>query len=589
MKKLVIGVAAAIAVGTVAGCGAHAAGTASVVNQADAQNQSSANGAAFVQPTGYSFTTVDDPADPTFNQLLGINQNGIIAGYFGSGAAGHPNKGYRVSDRELSNFVNENFPGSVQTQVTGVNDADVTVGFWSGMNNANNSNDNTGFYRIDGQYHSVAYPASNNATPLVNQLLGINDDEVAVGFYTDAAGSNHGYTYSVHSHRFRSVTVSGQGATSVTAAGINSHGDIAGFFTGSGGAQDAFLLTDGGRQTVLAYPGATMTQAFGVNDHDEVVGVYRTGSGNGAQTHGFTWTRAGSFQTVDDPNGVGATTVNGVNDKGDLVGFYTDAQGNTDGMLATPVSTKKIVKHLSLSAMPTGSVTLGRTSAGTLFAHVIVTGLTPGSSHTAEIDTADGTPAVRLGSFTADGTGASDTTLSSASQVNQLPSDGRFVIRLGVYGGDGNENALAREPIAQTGQLPDRMDGGSRKYDLHAVDVDVNGNNQGRLTGDATVVYDPAAKTLSVTVDASGLTPGMHAAHIHQGTCQSQGSVLYMLMDYQADQNGKVVDETRTVSGVNQMPADGSWYLNLHLGDSNSILSNGAPALSFRPLLCANG
>ncbi|HWG25148.1 CHRD domain-containing protein, partial [Actinospica sp.] len=548
-----------------------------------------ANTAAFVQPAGYSFTTVDDPADPTFNQLLGINQNGIIAGYFGSGAAGHPNKGYRVSDRELGNFVNENFPVSVQTQATGVNDADETVGFWSSMNNANNTNDNTGFYRIDGEYHSVAYPASNNATPPVNQLLGINDDGDAVGFYTDAAGSNHGYTYSIHSHKFRSVMVSGQGATSVTAAGINGRGDIAGFFTGSGGTQDAFLLTGHGQQTVLAYPGATMTQAFGVNDHDEVVGVYQTGSGNGAQTHGFTWTRAGSFQTVDDPNGAGATTVNGVNDKGDLVGFYTDAQGNTDGMLGTPVSTKKIVKHLSLRTMPTGTVTLGRTSDGKLSAHLFVTGLTPGSSHTVEIDTSAGTPAIRLGSFTANGTGAADTTVTSASPVSELPSDGRFVIRLGVYGGDGNSNALAREPIAQSGQLPDRVDDGSRRYDLHAVNVDVNGQNQGELNGDATVVFDPAAKTLSVTVNASGLTPGMHAAHIHQGSCQSQGPVQYMLMDYQADQNGKVVDETRTVTGVSQPPADGTWYLNLHLGDSNSIVADGAPTLSFRPLLCANG
>jgi CHRD domain len=588
MKKLVILSAAAIAAGTLAGCGAHA-GIASVADQADAQNQSSANGAAFTQPTGYSYTTVDDPADPTFNQLLGINRNGIIAGYFGSGGAGHPNKGYRVSDRALSNFVNENFPGSVQTQVTGVNDDDVTVGFWSSMNNANNTDDNTGFYRIDGQYHSVAYPTSNNATPPVNQLLGINDDENAVGFYTDAAGNNHGYVYSVHSRHFHTVTVSGQGASSVVAAGINNHGDIAGFFTASSGAQDAFLLTDGGRQTVLAYPGATMTQAFGVNDHDEVVGVYQTGSGNSAQTHGFTWTRGGSFKTVDDPNGVGATTVNGVNDNGDLVGFYTDGQGNTDGMLATPASTQKIVKHLSLSAMPGGTVTLGRNSDGTLAAHVVATGLTPGSSHTVEIDTADGTPAIRLGAFTADGTGAVNTTVTSASSVSELPSDARFAIRLGIVGGDGNENALAREPIAQTGQLSESLGYGSRQYDLHALDVDVNGDNHGRLSGNATVVYDPTAKTLSVTVDASGLTPGMHAAHIHQGSCAAQGSVLYMLMDYQADQNGNVVDETRTVSGVNQLPADGSWYLNLHLGDSNSILANGAPTLSFRPLLCANG
>jgi hypothetical protein len=38
------------------------------------------------------------------------------------------------------------------------------------------------------------------------------------------------------------------------------------------------------------------------------------------------------------------------------------------------------------------------------------------------------------------------------------------------------------------------------------------------------------------------------------------------------------------------MPAPGSWYLNLHLGDGNSILNaNQQPALSFRPLLCVNG
>ena len=124
--------------------------------------------------------------------------------------------------------------------------------------------------------------------------------------------------------------------TSVTAAGIDTRGDVAGFFTGTGGKQDAFLRTSAGKQTVLAYPGAAITQAFGVNDFGEVVGTYTVGSGSSALTHGFTWTAPGGFQTIDDPGGVGATTVNGVNDAGDLVGFYTDAAGNTDGMLATP-------------------------------------------------------------------------------------------------------------------------------------------------------------------------------------------------------------------------------------------------------------
>jgi hypothetical protein len=30
------------------------------------------------------------------------------------------------------------------------------------------------------------------------------------------------------------------------------------------------------------------------------------------------------------------------------------------------------------------------------------------------------------------------------------------------------------------------------------------------------------------------------------------------------------------------------WYLNVHQGNSSNILSNGQPAIFFRPLLCAN-
>jgi hypothetical protein len=44
--------------------------------------------------TSYRFETLNNAHDVTFNQLLGINDEGLIAGYFGSGAAGHLNQGY---------------------------------------------------------------------------------------------------------------------------------------------------------------------------------------------------------------------------------------------------------------------------------------------------------------------------------------------------------------------------------------------------------------------------------------------------------------------------------------------------------------
>ena len=276
----------------------------------------------------YTFATFDNSADPTFNQLLGINQSGLISGYFGSGAAGHPNKGYLLGDDGMGGYRSENFPGSAQTQVTGLNDDGVTVGFWANAKGAN-----FGFYRAHGRFHNADFPTTNHAKPPIDQLLGVNDQRTAVGFYNDSAGNSHGYSYSLTSRRYSRIMV--PGASSVTAAAINNRGDIAGFET-NGGNVEGFLKLTSGHVITLNVPGASMTQAFGVNDGDIVVGAYQVGTGSSTQSHGFIWAPGFGFENVDDPNGIGATTVNGINDHGRLVGFYTDSAGNTDGFLATP-------------------------------------------------------------------------------------------------------------------------------------------------------------------------------------------------------------------------------------------------------------
>ncbi len=227
--------------------------------------------------------------------------------------------------------MNENVPGAVQTQVTGLNNRGVTVGFWSGQNTASQMNANIGFYTWEGRFRSVAFPARDTSSPAVNQLLGVNDAGIAVGFWTDAKGNPHGYTYSITSGQFRSVIV--PGSVSDTATGINDWGAISGFYTGPGGVTRAFMKGPGGRITRLTYPGATTTQAFGINKRGEVVGTYMTGSGNSARSFGFTWTRQAGFRRITAPFGFGRTTINGVNDAGDLVGFFTGPAGKTHGLL----------------------------------------------------------------------------------------------------------------------------------------------------------------------------------------------------------------------------------------------------------------
>jgi hypothetical protein len=124
-------------------------------------------------------------------------------------------------------------------------------------------------------------------------------------------------------------------------------------------------------------------------------------------------------------------------------------------------------------------------------------------------------------------------------------------------------------------------------YQLQPVETGPAGTSYGTPQGWATVAYDPNARTITVTLTASGLTPGAHAAHIHIGSCVSQGPVQYMLMDFTANGQGRINHEVRTVTGVTTpVPATG-WYLKLHQGNSNNILANGQPTPNFRPLLCA--
>jgi probable HAF family extracellular repeat protein len=282
--------------------------------------------------TTYHFRTLDNGADLTFNELLGINAHGKIAGYYGSGASSHPSKGYvLIPPYGPSDYLAENFPGSAQTQVTGLDDVGITVGFLSYTKDANPANNaDYGFWARGGHYHKIVFPTADRHSPPVNQLLGVNNLGVAVGFYFDSAGNAHGYLYNIVTRRFTTVQV--PGAVSVTATAINNHGAVAGYFTTTGGATNGFLRRPNGALVVLAKPGAHLTQAFGVSALGEVVGTYTIGT----NTYGFTWTPGSGFATISDPNGVGSTFVNGVNNAGDLVGFFVGRNGNTNGMLAIP-------------------------------------------------------------------------------------------------------------------------------------------------------------------------------------------------------------------------------------------------------------
>jgi probable HAF family extracellular repeat protein len=269
----------------------------------------------------YSFTTVKDPggSPAPFTQLLGINNNMVIAGYQNF----INNKGFVLTLPR--NFTPENYPNSTMTQVIGINNSVTTSGFYVDTNSVTH-----GFYHTtNGTFTNVDFPG----TPF-NQLLSQNDHQQASGYYSLSSNNStpdFPYVYDEVGGIFEVITIPGA-VGGAQATGINNSGEVCGFFIDSNQVNHGWLL-NAGIFLQLDYPNSTFTQALGVNNSGQVVGAYMDAGG---LTHGFLYTvSSGQYVSIDDPNGVGTTIVNGINDAGAIVGFYGTAPVNS-GFVGTP-------------------------------------------------------------------------------------------------------------------------------------------------------------------------------------------------------------------------------------------------------------
>jgi Cu/Zn superoxide dismutase len=251
--------------------------------------------------------------------------------------------------------------------------------------------------------------------------------------------------------------------------------------------------------------------------------------------------------------------------------------GPADAATSTPQQAA-LVTRVQLAPMPQGTVTFGRNGRGEVDVTVNASGLTPGSSHKVELADEHGRVITTFRPLTANSVGrARDETLDSG-YLGALGA-WRVVIRNGTKG-----NPVSDERIARTSNYT----GGLHTYQLIAVEAGPDGKSYGIPRGSAVIAVNRDAQTISVTVNASGFTPGAHAAHIHVGSCLSQGPVQYMLMDFTANADGRIVDQTRVIRHVTTLLPSRGWYFNLHQGNMRNILANGRPTINFRPLLCGD-
>ena len=293
---------------------------------------------AFAQVSGVNLK-LDNPGDPNFNQLLGINNGRVIAGYFGDGSI-VANNGYvlvpgdHYSKENYTNLPSGDF--ATETQAIGIsnNQFVAIVGFYTD----HKTGFTHGFVDANNTLTTLDDPAglSPHVTAPAQNLLGINDNGRAAGFWTDNDGHEHGFVVTINyaspsKSTFTEIAPSTfAGAVATQASNITNNNEVCGFWTdGSGNNHGFFGRVGESLYTFNVEVGgvtATSTTPFGCNNNGEIVGTFTDGSGE----HGFLYAFGAYFQ-FDYPGssqtaafGVSGTTINGINDLGDFVGFYSD-------------------------------------------------------------------------------------------------------------------------------------------------------------------------------------------------------------------------------------------------------------------------
>jgi len=286
------------------------------------------------------FVVLDNPGDPHFNQLLGINNARIIVGYFGDGTV-VPNNGYVLVPQ--NHYSVENFTHlssgdkASQTQAIGIDNdprAPNIVGFYTDKNTGFTH----GFLDANGVQVAVDDPLGGSphvSAPLQN-LLGTNVRNQSAGFWVDNNGHEHGFVarLSTVTNKFSFTEIPPslfKGAVATQASNINDAGEVCGFWTDANAVSHGFVGTLGVHyrsfEAVITGLNVVSTQVFGCNNNGAIVGQVMDSAGD---LHGFIY-EAGKYEAFDAPGssqtaefGVQGTLINGINDFGDIVGFFSD-------------------------------------------------------------------------------------------------------------------------------------------------------------------------------------------------------------------------------------------------------------------------
>ena len=176
----------------------------------------------------YQFTKIDDNNGKNFTELLGISNDGRIGGFFENSFV---DNGFVLAPPyRQNNFKTEDVLGATSTVVTSIDQNHDLGGYWT-----NATGQTFGFIVWHGLVNTFSEPNTSSTNPFT-EVLGINDNGIAVGVYEDGNGLDHGFELNVKNLKFADVVPLGSTGDTVEATGINDKNEIVGAIQTSGSA-----------------------------------------------------------------------------------------------------------------------------------------------------------------------------------------------------------------------------------------------------------------------------------------------------------------------------------------------------------------
>jgi hypothetical protein len=252
--------------------------------------------------------------------------------------------------------------------------------------------------------------------------------------------------------------------------------------------------------------------------------------------------------------------------------------------VTTKGATLQTQAQATLSHTPVGTSDLTwNATSQTLTVKIAMSGLAPSSTHPAHIHAgscnSNGAIIYPLTPVVANnmGVGTSETTITGVK--GGIPASSWSI---NVHNGPNLSSAIGSTPIACTNVTNPTLTPSTTSN--QSVHLTFGGTSAPNESAHGTAQLSVANGKLTVEITMSGLASNStHMAHVHKGSCEAQGPVLYSLNPVVADVSGKGTSTT-VVPNVSAISASG-WSVNVHQASTTDALSTQA---GFNPIACGN-